>query len=127
MHEISLVRNIFRSLESTLSPAELPLVSVINLKIGQLANVEPVLLQNAFAAVTSTEALHFAQAKLAVELVPITIFCAECNLTSPVEHYRFACAHCGQPNKEVVTGLELLISGVEFQETAPVSSPVPPN
>ena len=116
MHEISLVRNIFRTLEQSIPAEEIPQISAINLRIGLLANVEPILLNNAFDAVTATDSPHFRTAKLQVELVPIKIHCDVCNTDSGVENYRFVCAQCGTPNNIIIEGLELLISGVEMRE-----------
>ena len=114
MHEVSLVRNIFRTLETEFSEAERRHITTINLKIGLLSNVEPVLLQNAFEAVIATENPEYQRTKLNTEIIPIEIYCAECNQRTRVENYRFVC-HCGKPNNNIVQGMELLISGVEFE------------
>lgn len=116
MHEISLVRNIFRTLEAQLPPEELVQVQKIKLRVGLLANVEPILMQNAFEAVTATEQPNFKSAILEIELVPIRIFCPSCGQESGVENYRFRCGFCDTPSNEIVSGTELLISGVELRE-----------
>jgi hydrogenase nickel incorporation protein HypA/HybF len=116
MHEISLVRNIFRTLENEFSEAELHRLKAINLTVGKLSNVEPVLMQNAFDAVTATDTPQFKAVKLNIETVPIKIYCADCGAESEVENYRFRCKICEKPNNNVVQGTELLISGVEFNE-----------
>lgn len=113
MHEISLVRNIFNTLEAEFSKAELDAMTAINLKVGLLSNVEPVLMQNAFDAVTTAEE-KYQEVKLNVELVPIEIYCTDCDTNSTIENYKFACATCGKPNNNVVKGTELLIHQVHF-------------
>ncbi len=113
MHEISLVRNIFNTLESEFSKEELDTMIAINLKVGLLSNVEPILMQNAFDAVTTAEE-KYQDVKLNVELIPIEIHCLDCDMNSTIEHYKFACSHCGQPNNNVVKGTELLIHQVHF-------------
>ncbi len=115
MHEISLTRNIFRTLEQEFPAAELQRLTRINLRIGLLSNVEPILMQNAFEAVVATDSPQFKDVKLHIELVPIEIYCADCNKNTRIENYRFICS-CGKPNNNVVKGTELLISGVEFQD-----------
>lgn len=114
MHEISLVRNIFRTLESEFPAEERQRISAINLKIGLLSNVEPILLQNAFEAVIETDNPAYQGVLLNVELVPIEIYCTECERRTLIENYKFVC-QCGKPNNNVVQGTELLISGVEFK------------
>ncbi len=113
MHEISLVRNIFNTLESEFSKEELDKMTAINLKVGLLSNVEPVLMQNAFEAVTTAEE-KYQEVTLNVELVQIEIHCADCNTNSIIENYKFACSSCGKPNNNVVKGTELLIHQIHF-------------
>ena len=96
MHEISLIRNIFRTLEEEFPKQELEKLSAIDLKIGLLSNVEPLLMHNAMKAVTEAEG-RFQQVSLNIEKVDIEIFCV-----------------CGKPNNNVVQGTELLIHRVHF-------------
>lgn len=113
MHEISLVRNIFRTLEDEF-PNDIPRVRKINLTVGLLSNVQPILMQNAFQAVLEDEP-RYQKTTLSVSVLPILIQCDDCNTTSEVEQYRFICP-CGKPSKNVIQGEELLISSVEFDD-----------
>ncbi len=113
MHEISLVRSIFKTLEAEFSTEELNRMSTIDLKVGLLSNVEPVLMQNAFEAVTTAE-LKYQEVKLNVELVPIEIHCESCKTNSEIKDYKFTCSSCGKPSNNIVKGMELLIHQVHF-------------
>ena len=113
MHEISLVRNIFRTLEEEF-PNDIPRIRAINLTVGILSNVQPILMQNAFQAVLEDEP-RYQKSSLNVTVLPILIHCDTCNTTSEVTQYRFICP-CGKPSRNVVQGEELLISSVEFEE-----------
>jgi hydrogenase nickel incorporation protein HypA/HybF len=113
MHEISLVRNIFRTLESEF-PDKMDSVRRVQLKAGLLSNVQPILMQNAWEAVLTDEP-RYAAIVLEVKVLPILIHCTECNLTAEVENYRFVCA-CGKPTRNIVQGEELLISEIEFAD-----------
>jgi hydrogenase nickel incorporation protein HypA/HybF len=115
MHEISLVRTIFRTLDDNFSAAELEKVTAIELKVGPLANVEPVLLQNAFDAVIEQDEVRFKNAVLRINRVPILVHCPDCQQTTEVQQYNFVCA-CGKPCGNVVQGNELLIERVEFRD-----------
>ena len=115
MHEISLVRNIFRTLESEFSPEELKRLCKIKLKVGLLSNVEPILLENAFEAVCQSEN-RYGNTELEIELLPIEIFCNDCNKRCPVTDYKFVC-DCGKPSNQIVQGLELTIHQVQFFQT----------
>lgn len=113
MHEISLVRNIFNTLEAEFSRGELDRLTAIDLKVGLLSNVEPLLMQNAFEAVKTAEE-KFRGVALNIETIPVEIYCGECDAHSVIENYKFACKSCGKPNNNVVKGLELLIHRVHF-------------
>lgn len=115
MHEISLVRNIFNTLEAEFSSEDLQGLQAINLKVGLLSNVEPILMQNAFEAVTTAEE-KFQSVQLNIELIPIEIYCSSCDSHSTVQNYRFVCSSCGSPNNNVVKGTELLIHQVQFAD-----------
>lgn len=116
MHEISLVRTIFRTLEEQFPPEDLSRIESIQLKIGPLANVDAILLKNAFDAVVEQEETRFSTTQLVVHEIPILIECTACGQTSTVENYHFVCAHCGLPGANVVQGNELLIERVTLHD-----------
>ena len=122
MHEISLVRSIFNTLEEEFSEEELKNLKAIDLKVGLLSNVEPILMQNAFEAVTTAEE-KFQTVTLNVIKIPIEIYCETCNTNSAIENYKFACSSCGKPNNNIVKGEELLIHQVHFytEEETPMN------
>lgn len=113
MHEISLVRNIFKTLEDEF-PGEIDKVRGIHLTVGLLSNVQPILMQNAFSAVLETEP-QYNKTSLHVEVLPILIHCDDCDKNTEVLNYTFIC-NCGKPSKNIVQGEELLISKVEFAD-----------
>ncbi|GGD70578.1 hydrogenase nickel incorporation protein HypA [Emticicia aquatilis] len=112
MHEISLVRNIFKTLEEEF-PNDMDKVRGIYIKAGLLSNVQPILMQNAFQAVLEDQP-EYGKTSLHVEVLPILIHCDDCNKTTEVQQYKFVCT-CGKPSRNVVQGEELLISRVEFE------------
>jgi len=114
MHEISLVRNIFKTLEDEF-PGEIDKIRSIHLTVGLLSNVQPILMQNAFDAVLEDEP-RYNKTTLHVEVLPVLIHCDDCDRNSEVQHYKFVCSHCGKPGRNIVQGEELLISKVEFEE-----------
>jgi hydrogenase nickel incorporation protein HypA/HybF len=113
MHEISLVRNIFNTLEDEF-PGKMESVRGIYLTVGLLSNVQPILIQNAFDAVIIDEP-KYSRARLHVKVVPIKVYCGDCSVESEVQHYRFICSRCGKPTAKVVQGEEMLITKVEFE------------
>ena len=115
MHEISLVRTIFRTLEDNFSASELERITRIDLKIGPLANVEPLFLQNAFDAVVEEDEPRFKGVLLHLNVVPVLIQCTVCDQITEIQGYRFICI-CGKPCSNVVQGNELLIERVEMRD-----------
>ncbi len=115
MHEVSLVRSIFRTLEEEFPAEKMNRLRKVNVKVGLLSNVEPLLMQNAFQALTEAEE-RYRHVALETETVPVAIYCADCEQTSEVQHYKFVCAECGKLNNNVVQGTELLIHQVHFSE-----------
>jgi len=115
MHEVSLVRNVFKTLEEEFEKEEIGRLETVRMKIGELSNVEPILMQNAFEAVKADQP-EYKHIKLDIDLIPITVKCPICTATSKVYAYRFICDNCGAPTNDVITGNELLINQVEFQE-----------
>lgn len=113
MHEISLVRTIFKTLEEEF-PGKLSQIKVIHLKAGLLSNVQPILMENAFQAVLEDEP-RYRHTQLNIEVLPIIIRCDSCNRDHEVSQYRFVCA-CGKPSNHIIQGDELLISRVEMEE-----------
>jgi hydrogenase nickel incorporation protein HypA/HybF len=115
MHEISLVRSIFNTLEDQFSEEELKGLTAIDLEVGKLSNVEPLLMQNAFQAVTSAEEIY-QSVKLNVEVIPVEVYCSKCDSNSTISNYKFACGKCGLHSSDVIKGTELLIRRVHFEE-----------
>ncbi len=114
MHEISLARDIINMLDTQFSQVDLTHLKTIDLQIGKLSNVEPQLMINAFEAVAASKD-KYQSVSLNIEVIPIEIYCEECDKTTLIENYKFACT-CGKPNNNVVKGTELQIHQVHFDD-----------
>lgn len=115
MHELSLARNIFDAIEETFPKERLMNMIQIDLKVGLLSNVEPILMQNAFDAIIAQEPIYQG-VKLNITTVPVLIHCNQCSEVSEIAHYKFYCELCGSPDVFIKQGNELLISSVHFME-----------
>lgn len=112
MHEVSLVRSIFRTLEDEFNQEELSRLTGIDLKVGVLSNVEPTLMQSAFEAVTQDET-KYREVELNINQVPILIECELCGEITEVKGYIFKCPN-GHLSRNIIQGEELLIERVHF-------------
>ncbi len=113
MHEISLVKNIFYTLEEEF-PGKMGQLRGIYLTVGILSNIQPLLMQSAFEAVLLDEP-QYNRSSLHIEVLPIMVYCEECQEKSEVNDYKFICAKCGRPCNKIVQGEEMLITKVEFE------------
>lgn len=111
MHEVPIVRDIFRTLQQNYADRFDRIIKV-QVEAGLLCNVQPILIQNAFEALILDEP-HLAEIDLEVKLLPIIAHCDNCNKEFEVMLHRFVC-ECGTPSRKVVQGEELRISKVEF-------------
>ncbi|WP_210518821.1 hydrogenase maturation nickel metallochaperone HypA/HybF [Hymenobacter terricola] len=125
MHEVSLVRNIIRTLEDEFGAEGVARVRDVYLRVGLLSNVEPALMQNAFWAVQAAERCYD-QLTLHVEVLPILVVCELCGHESTITNYRFRCAACDTPTKNITQGTELLIHRVSFEEESQPATPSHP-
>ncbi|GAB5523743.1 MAG: hypothetical protein Roseis2KO_16150 [Roseivirga sp.] len=114
MHEISLVRNIFRTLEEEFEADDLERLEGIDLKVGLLANIEPILMQNAFEAVTQDQDKYL-NTKLTINVVPVIVECELCGNKTEVTNYSFKCEN-GHPTRNIIQGEELTIERVHFAD-----------
>jgi hydrogenase nickel incorporation protein HypA/HybF len=114
MHEISLVRNMFLTIEEQFPDVSPARVRCIYLTLGELSNVEPIAMQSAFEAVILDDT-RYGHVRLEITVTPILIYCSDCQKTVGVKDYRFVC-DCGKPSREVVQGDEVVISGVELAD-----------
>lgn len=86
-------------------------VSSVRLRVGQLREVVPELLETGFevaARGTVAEA-----AKLEVEQVPGEARCGKCGHAFPVEDLLIICPACEAVGGDVITGLELQLESFE--------------
>lgn len=115
MHEISLINSVVKTLEEQFTVEELSRLQKIDMEIGVFSNIEPLLMQNAFDAVCQTTH-KFKGVSLSIESIPVKVFCEACQKTSIIHNYKFICSECKNPNNNLVSGTEMLIKRVHFDD-----------
>ncbi|AIM38444.1 hydrogenase expression protein [Sphingobacterium sp. ML3W] len=113
MHELSIVKDIFDTLEGHYG-SKVEDIQKIQVTAGLLSNVQPVLIQNAFDAFIADNN-SYAEMELEVLVNEIIAHCESCDKDFPVLYHRFVCP-CGQPSSTIVQGNELYISKVIFKQ-----------
>jgi hydrogenase nickel incorporation protein HypA/HybF len=76
MHEVSICQSIIDSLENEFGEDQLPFIRGINLKVGVLSCVEPVVLKHVFSMMVADSAMP--QAELQIEIVDVQAECKQC-------------------------------------------------
>lgn len=112
MHEVSVVRNIFKTLEEAY-PDRFENIVKVEIEAGLLSNIQPILIQNAFEALCA-ESPELKKVEVEIKLLPIIAYCQSCNTEFEVKFHRFVCS-CGTPSNEIRQGQELQISKIDFQ------------
>lgn len=110
MHELSVCRDIIKSLEDQLNEGQLAHLYEIHLKIGKLSGIEPMYLKSAFKILT--ESGPYRDVRLQIDYREIIAECDLCETRFPVEDYRFICPNCQHTVERIIEGNELKIDKV---------------
>jgi hydrogenase nickel incorporation protein HypA/HybF len=114
MHEVGVANSI---LEATRSEMALHLKARpirVNVRIGELAAVDPDSLQFCFEALIRDTEL--AALQLEIELCPRKHRCLACGEIFVVTDYDFRCSRCGEERTEFVSGDQLELASLEMEE-----------
>ncbi|MCE9529622.1 MAG: hydrogenase maturation nickel metallochaperone HypA [Planctomycetes bacterium] len=114
MHELSIAVTILDIVaEEAVKLGECRVVGV-HLKLGPLSGVAQEALRGAFEI--ARENSPYPDAKLLVELVPISISCLTCGATrSVVSMQQLCCSVCGTFTSDIVGGRELEVTALEVE------------
>jgi hydrogenase nickel incorporation protein HypA/HybF len=92
-------------------------VEAVHVRLGTLAGVAEDALRFSFDVATRGTLLG--GARLIVERVPATIFCAGCRAERALEEpFRFCCPVCGAPAADLVGGREIELTALEVHDHA---------
>ena len=119
MHEASIALNLIEAVEQRLEAQPEARVAVIHVRVGELAGVSTDALDFAFQCLSAGTPL--AGARLAFDMVPLTMTCDGCGRTSRVEDLVFRCPLCGSESTRVSTGRELEVRTLELAEEPEVA------
>ncbi len=113
MHELSIAQEIIGIAEQYFSSDENERVKSIKVKIGKLQNVLPDSLEFCFNVLIQNDKMR--NAKLVIDHVPIKLECKSCGDVSEQEGFLFACPKCGSSSINIISGNELTVSEIEFE------------
>ncbi|MDM8564199.1 hydrogenase maturation nickel metallochaperone HypA [Candidatus Halobeggiatoa sp. HSG11] len=114
MHELSICQATLKQILDIGQSYPNHVVSCITLKIGPLSGVEPFLLEQAFPLASINTIAE--NAELIIEHLPVKILCLQCDTESKTPPNRLLCQKCGAWQTKLISGDEMLLASLEFQE-----------
>jgi hydrogenase nickel incorporation protein HypA/HybF len=113
MHELSIAQEIIGIAEQYYSSDNDERVKSIKVKIGKLQNVLPDSLEFCFNALIQNSKME--NAKMIIDHIPIKLECKNCGGISEQDGFLFACPKCGGSAINIISGNELTVSEIEFE------------
>ncbi len=114
MHELSICQSMLRIVDSTMEQHKGARLRKIFLDIGRGSTIEPILLGEAFAVLTSDG--PYEGTELVVNDIPISGRCRDCERDFTYEELAVGCPNCGSTNIKITAGLELDIKALEIDD-----------
>ena len=113
MHELSVCQALLAQVTEIAIDRGASAVAQINVEVGPLSGVDPVLLASAFEVVRAGSCA--AKATLSITTMVVTISCLSCGAESQTRPNRLLCDICGGYRTRVVGGDELRLRRVELR------------
>ncbi|MDP3775831.1 MAG: hydrogenase maturation nickel metallochaperone HypA [Gemmatimonadales bacterium] len=114
MHEAGIALQLIECVIDRLETVPHGPVRQIHVRIGAMSGVCADALDFAFGCLARGTGLE--AARLVFEVVPLTVACAACGATNPVEEYVFRCPACGSERTEIASGRELEVRKLEVED-----------
>ena len=111
MHEVSLTRELLSQVKQAMLQHQVERVSGIQIEIGPLSGVEPLLVEQAFYALIRETG--FADTCLTVQLTQLTAVCLDCQHEFEVVDFQFYCAACSSSRVQVTSGDQLRLLSIK--------------
>jgi hydrogenase nickel incorporation protein HypA/HybF len=112
MHELSLVKSLLRQVDKIRFEVGGGVVDAIQVEVGPLAGVEPLLMRSAFEQIAAD--FEMGATQLIIDEVPLLARCPICGPVA-VEPVRIQCQSCGSPDVTITGGDEVRLQSVTVQ------------
>jgi len=113
MHEMSLVRSLLNQVERLCREHQGISVDEIEVEIGPLSGVEPLLLQDAFQTIAPQT--NCKGSELVIKQIPLKALCQDCGQESELPALEFSCQVCGGRSVRITQGDEFRLLNVTLQ------------
>ena len=118
MHELSIAHSLVEIAEEAAAKAGVARVTVVHLRLGILSGVVRDALLFGFDVASAGTRLE--GARLEIEEVPLQVYCETCGTVVALPDVRhFRCPQCGAPCRRIVTGQEIELAALEYEDDTP--------
>lgn len=112
MHEVGIMQSAMEAAQDAAKASGASRIHVLRLRVGAMTGVVREALEFAFeVARAGTMA---GDARLEIEAVPASYWCAGCQAAFEPPQFEYECPRCGQPSAEIRHGLELEVASLEL-------------
>lgn len=129
MHEVSLAKNLIEQMVSIQEQHPLSQMVEVEIELGPLSGVEPLLLSLAFERLVGDK--FRVSPKLIMQEVALQALCEDCHLQCTIDDFKFVCAYCHSTRLKIVQGDCVQLSSIslvplEFCDESLLCSPRKP-
>lgn len=110
MHELGLVYQVVKTVDEVVKKNGLAEVDEIVLQVGEMSDVVPKFLEEAWAAAAPTT--DYPSAKMTVEVVLALAKCLSCGYEGHVKTFAPDCPHCHSSNLKITSGRQFDIKEI---------------
>ena len=114
MHELNVTQSIVDAVLDEMTQRNLDSIAVVHMRCGRLTTFVPDSIRFYYDSLTKGTKLE--GSKLDIENVPVEGKCNACGAQLELADPVFLCGKCGSPDLDVVSGRELEITSIEFEE-----------
>lgn len=110
MHELGLLYQVIKTIDGVMQEQGLSEVDSITLTVGEMTDVVPRFLEEAWQV--AKESTSYPKAKLKVEISPAKAKCMQCDFEADVKSFDLTCPKCQSPNLKIISGREFEIKEI---------------
>ncbi len=114
MHEIAMVNDVFRIILGVAAGNRISRIDKVNVVIGEYLQVKPSLFEFAFEA--AREGTIASEAKLNLEVRPVSLQCLVCGHRFLLKETRFECPQCFGIKLDILDGKDMFVKSIEGEQ-----------
>lgn len=114
MHELGLVFEVIKRVETLAAEYNIDRVQKVVLAIGEISYVVPMFIREVYAPACEGTVLEGSE--LEIETIPARGKCLECRRVYDLVKFKGLCPHCGKKDYELLSGDEFLIKEIAVPE-----------